>query len=60
MNTEIKPARFAVVETCIVCDEPTDRVGKSDDSLYMDDGTGPYCEDCHAQKLFVERLKKVK
>lgn len=33
-------------ERCMVCDEPTGRAGKGDDSLYRDDDTGPYCEEC--------------
>lgn len=33
-------------ERCVVCDEPTGKAGKADDSLYVD-GNGPYCEDCY-------------
>lgn len=33
-------------EMCCKCDEPTGRAGKQDDSLYLEDGSGPYCEAC--------------
>jgi len=36
------------VERCCKCDDATGRAGKADDSLYRDDGTGPYCEGCFA------------
>lgn len=35
------------IERCFLCDEPTGRAGKAEDSLYKwDDGSGPYCELC--------------
>ena len=34
------------LEMCCKCDEPTGRAGISDDSLYLDIGDGPYCEEC--------------
>lgn len=34
------------IELCFLCDNPTGRAGKLDDSLYAEDGTGPYCEAC--------------
>ena len=34
------------VETCSECGKPTGRVGDFDDSLFTDDGEGPFCEDC--------------
>jgi len=34
-------------ERCCKCDEPTGRAGKGDDSLYRDDDSGPYCEECY-------------
>ena len=34
-------------EMCCKCDEPTCRAGKQDDSLYMEDGSGPYCVSCY-------------
>ena len=34
------------IERCIQCDEPTERAGRSEDSLYTDDGKGPFCETC--------------
>lgn len=33
-------------ELCCVCDYPTGRAGAGEDSLYNDEGDGPYCEDC--------------
>lgn len=33
-------------ERCFLCDEPTGRAGRADDSLYDEDGLGPYCEGC--------------
>ena len=32
-------------ERCFVCDEPTGRAGRSDDSIYWAD-TGPWCLSC--------------
>ena len=34
------------IERCIRCDEPTGKAGRLDDSLYDDDGNGPFCETC--------------
>ena len=34
------------LERCTVCDEPTGRAGRGDDSLYDDGGGGPYCSGC--------------
>ena len=33
-------------ERCTDCDEPTERAGKGDDSLYTNEGVGPFCEQC--------------
>jgi hypothetical protein len=33
-------------EVCIHCKDLTGRAGRFDDSLYTEDGTGPYCENC--------------
>lgn len=33
-------------EYCIECDGETGRAGAAEDSLYREDGTGPYCEGC--------------
>lgn len=33
-------------ELCCECDEPTGRAGAGEDSLYREDGGGPYCEEC--------------
>jgi len=34
------------LEYCCACGEPTGRAGRGDDSLYTDEGEGPYCSDC--------------
>ncbi len=34
------------LERCVLCDEPTGNAGKGEDSFYLDNGDGPYCEDC--------------
>lgn len=34
------------LETCCACDEATGRAGIGEDSLYTDDGYGPFCEAC--------------
>ena len=36
------------LEYCCICDEPTERAGRLDDSLYIDDD-GPFCEECFVQ-----------
>lgn len=43
------PARSQGEECCWSCDDPTGRAGRADDSLYDEDGGGPYCEDCWAE-----------
>ena len=35
-----------MLETCTTCGDETGRAGAGDDSLYLEDGTGPYCERC--------------
>lgn len=34
------------LEYCCDCGRPTGRAGKGDDSLYTEDGEGPFCPDC--------------
>ena len=34
-------------ECCVDCDAYTGRAGASDDSLFLDDGRGPFCELCY-------------
>lgn len=34
------------VETCCECEQETGRAGIHDDSLYFEDGSGPYCQEC--------------
>ena len=33
-------------ERCCMCDEPTGKAGRGEDSLYTEDGRGPYCPGC--------------
>ncbi len=35
-------------QLCCQCDQPTGRC--EDDSLYLDDDTGPFCEECWAME----------
>ncbi len=45
-------------EMCFICDQPTGRAGIHDDSLYAEDGTGPYCEECwDAESLEAARME---
>ena len=51
----------AKIEYCFVCDDATGNAGVHDDSLYLDDGTGPYCERCFEIRCLraeVERLTR--
>jgi hypothetical protein len=34
------------LELCFLCDEPTGRAGRLDDSIYSASGKGPFCWDC--------------
>lgn len=34
-------------ELCFVCGSETGRAGAGDDSIYSDDGRGPWCLDCY-------------
>ena len=43
-------------ELCVGCDRETDRAGGADDSLFLDNGTGPYCLECW-QPLRIEELE---
>ena len=36
-------------QLCCECDEPTGRC--DEDALYLDDGTGPLCEDCYSAQM---------
>ena len=38
------------IETCCICDSPTGKAGKGEDSLYSEKGDGPDCEDCYEWK----------
>jgi len=39
------------IEYCIVCGEPTDKAGIYDDSNYLEDGEGPFCDSCYQDAL---------
>lgn len=41
-------------ERCFICDEPTGRSGRRDDSIYDLRGNGPYCENCYEQAPLVK------
>ena len=49
------------IERCCVCDLPTDKSGKNEDSLYLDNGGGPYCRVCYGpsrrEELEVENAR---
>ena len=34
------------LEYCFICESPTGRAGRGDDSIYADDDSGPYCPEC--------------
>lgn len=34
------------LEYCFICEEPTGRAGRGDDSIYSDDDERPFCEEC--------------
>jgi len=38
------------IEVCFICGEPTGRAGKVDDSIYAENGEGPFCEDCYDKR----------
>ncbi len=39
------------IEQCFLCDMETGKGGKGDDSLYNDDGEGPFCLGCWDKSL---------
>lgn len=39
------------MEFCCICDEPTGRAGKGEDSIYDEQGRGPFCEKCDPRIL---------
>lgn len=45
------------LEICCLCDAPTGRAGKYDDSIYGENGDGPYCEECFMWKYKGERCQ---
>jgi len=56
------------IERCYICDEPTGRAGRGEDSLYCDEcDSGPYCSECwdeheadgHLRGSEVDRLKRI-
>lgn len=38
-------------EHCFLCEMPTGRAGRGEDSLYNDAGAGPFCESCWDETL---------
>ncbi len=38
------------LERCCICDDPTGRAGGADDSLYTEEGEGPFCWECFPEK----------
>ena len=51
------------LELCFICDEPTGRAGKGEDSLYCDEcDKGPCCPDCfrkhHESDMRVAQLEE--
>ncbi len=42
------------IERCCACDEPTDKAGQGEDSLYTDSGIGPFCGSCYEGAVNVE------
>jgi len=38
------------LEYCCECGEPTGSAGKGEDSLFMEDGEGPFCWECFPGK----------
>jgi len=43
------------LERCGECSNPTGRAGRGDDSLYTDDGEGPFCEECWRERKEMPR-----
>jgi len=40
------------IEACCICECPTGRAGKADDSFYCDFcDEGPFCEDCYDEHI---------
>jgi hypothetical protein len=44
---------MSAYEYCWICNEPTGRAGRADDSLFDDDDGGPYCEACWGEATSV-------
>ena len=38
------------IERCCICDSPTEKAGIGEDSLYGEEGDGPYCDECYEWK----------
>jgi hypothetical protein len=58
VETPLLPSEHAAVnarypgctlEYCCVCNQPTGRAGRADDSLYIGDD-GPYCYECYCEE----------
>lgn len=47
------------LEHCWQCDVPTGRAGKGDDSIYDDDGGGPYCFSCWRAYRAIDAARQI-
>lgn len=47
------------MQECCRCHKNTSFEIGSDDALYREDGTGPYCDDCFEQEPLVEAMQNV-
>jgi len=49
------------LEMCCICDKPTEKCGRSEDSFYVEignDETGPLCEECFTKLLKIKETKQ--
>lgn len=51
------------LERCYVCDDPTGRAGRNEDSIYVirqvdDEEVGPLCPDCYREWMDKGWVKK--
>ena len=50
--------RIIGIETCFICNEPTGRAGKGDDSIYAENGDGPFCLACWKEQQAIKKHTK--
>lgn len=49
-----------MLERCVICDEPTGRAGRADDSIYCPEcNNGPFCESCCYENGICEGCKAI-